>query len=215
MPQPLPADSRPLSFAFRERPRPVSSLPTDREPHLLIVDESPWRRLAIANLLEAEGYQLLDVSPRDDVLAAVASFQPDLILLDEAAADASEGTLSSQLREVDSARDLSIILLARSALDEETATSALLAGVDDYICALERPNELRARLNVQVSNKRSRDALTRVRRERGPSFAPRPRSTLSPGSPTAARWSKSFSDVPRAASPSRCCSSILDLFRNE
>ena len=29
-----------------------------------------------------------------------------------------------------------------------------------------RPNELRARLNVQVRNKRSRDALTRVRRER-------------------------------------------------
>jgi two-component system cell cycle response regulator len=166
MPHPLSADGRPTSFAFREHPRSASSLPPHREPRVLIVDESPWRRLAIANLLEAEGYQLLDVSPRDDVLAAVASFEPDLILLDEAAADASEGTLSTQLREVDSARDLSIILLARSALDEETATSALLAGVDDYICALERPNELRARLNVQVRNKRSRDALTRVRRER-------------------------------------------------
>ena len=86
-----------MSFAFRESPRSVSSLPPNREPRVLIVDESPWRRLAIANLLEAEGYQLLDVSPRDDVLAAVASFEPDLILLDEAAADASEGTLSTQL----------------------------------------------------------------------------------------------------------------------
>jgi two-component system cell cycle response regulator len=41
-----------------------------------------------------------------------------------------------------------------------------LAGADDYVAAWQRPTELRARVRVQLRNKRYRDALRRVRGER-------------------------------------------------
>jgi len=155
-----------MTLAFSSPTRAASTLPPNREPKVLIIDESPWRRLALASLLEPDGYHLRDVSPSEDVIRIVADFEPDLVLVDEAASVASGDTLCDRLRSVDSGRELSIILLARTSLDEQTATIGLLAGADDYVCGVERPNELRARLSVQIRNKRSRDSLVRVRRER-------------------------------------------------
>jgi two-component system, cell cycle response regulator len=155
-----------MTLAFVSPTRAASTLPPNREARVLIIDESPWRRLALAGLLEPDGYHLRDVSPAEDVIRAVADFEPDLVLVDEAASVASGDTICDRLRGVDTGRELSIILLARTSLDEQTATIGLLAGADDYVCAIERPNELRARLSVQIRNKRSRDTLVRVRRER-------------------------------------------------
>ena len=57
------------------------------------------------------------------------------------------------------------IVMAGSNLDEDTIARALFAGADDYIVPA-RKLEVRARIRVQLRNKRYRDALARVRSER-------------------------------------------------
>jgi two-component system cell cycle response regulator len=57
------------------------------------------------------------------------------------------------------------ILLSDGA-DERAAAAGLLAGADDFISDLGRLQELRARIHVQLRNKRLSDTLQRVRNER-------------------------------------------------
>jgi two-component system cell cycle response regulator len=57
------------------------------------------------------------------------------------------------------------IMLAGASNDEDTIARALFAGADDFIVP-SRKLEVRARIRVQLRNKRYRDALARVRSER-------------------------------------------------
>jgi two-component system cell cycle response regulator len=58
------------------------------------------------------------------------------------------------------------VILIGTAADEHDVARGLLAGADDYVPDAEREQELRARIRVQLRNKRFYDALERVRNER-------------------------------------------------
>src|SRR5207244_9109270 len=90
--------------------------------------------------------------------------RPDLIFLELASEPLVE--LCAELRAMDATRDVPILLVSDGAASEELVARGLLAGADDYVAARERPAELRARVRVQLRNKRYRDALQRVRGER-------------------------------------------------
>src|SRR5260370_12120340 len=67
---------------------------------------------------------------------------------------------------MDATRDVPFLLVSDGEASEDLVARGLLAGADDYVAARQRPIELRARVRVQLRNKRFRDALQRVRGER-------------------------------------------------
>ena len=59
-----------------------------------------------------------------------------------------------------------IILLSRGARDEHAVVQGLLAGADDFVFTDGRLDELRARISVQIRNRRDRYLLAWARQQR-------------------------------------------------
>jgi diguanylate cyclase (GGDEF)-like protein len=116
--------------------------------------------------LNAEGCEPTIVESFDEVKALVEKKRPDLVFLELEPTSEPLIELCAELRAMDGTRDVPIILVSDIPASEELVARGLLAGADDYVAARERPTELRARLRVQLRNKRFRDALQRVRGER-------------------------------------------------
>jgi len=136
----------------------------DRSATVLVVCMNPGTRLLLRELLHSEGCEPIWADSYDDVNALVESQHPDLVIIELEAEPMVE--LCAQVRAIDVARDVPIVLVSDAPASEDLVACGLLAGADDYVTARERPTELRARLRVQLRNKRYRDALHRVRGER-------------------------------------------------
>ena len=135
----------------------------ERKECILVVHEDPGARERLKKLMQGDGYDTVVLASADTVISEVGQNVPDLILFDVMMA--SGLPLCGQLRMLEPTRDVPIILTSEMAAEEELVAKGLLAGADDYVAA-ERPTELRARVRVQLRNKRYRDALHRVRGER-------------------------------------------------
>src|ERR1041384_6786026 len=145
----------------------LSSTPpiAERAGRVLVVEPETERRAMLRALLEHEGYDCVFLPDGDELLRLTAEYEPDLILL---AADLPGGSgleLVGDLRAMDPRVHFPVILLGTAAGEEEVARG-LLAGADDFVPDPERQQELRARIRVQLRNKRFYDALERVRNER-------------------------------------------------
>ncbi|HEY4157886.1 MAG TPA: diguanylate cyclase, partial [Polyangiaceae bacterium] len=137
----------------------------ERSDRVLVVESSEERRLALKELLDAEGYESVYLTDGDELLRLIAEYEPDLILLAAELPSASGLKLCGDLRASDPRRHFPVIILAEEA-DEAAVARGLLAGADDFMSTPARPVELRARIRVQLRNKRFYDALYRLRNER-------------------------------------------------
>ena len=145
----------------------LSSSPpiAERAGRVLVVEPETERRVELRTLLEQEGYDCVFLPDGDELLRLTAEYQPDLILL---AADLPGGSgleLVGDLRAMDPRVHYPVILLGTAAGEEQVARG-LLAGADDFVPDPDRQQELRARIRVQLRNKRFYDTLERVRNER-------------------------------------------------
>jgi diguanylate cyclase (GGDEF)-like protein len=138
----------------------------DRSAAILVACRDPNARLHLRELLHAEGCDPTLVESFEEARAYVENKRPELVFLELEADSDPMVEFCSELRGMDSTRDVPIILVSETAASEELVARGLLAGADDYVAARERPTELRARVRVQLRNKRYRDALQRVRGER-------------------------------------------------
>lgn len=132
---------------------------------MLVVEPETERRSMLRALLEHEGYDCVFLPDGDELLRLTAEYEPDLILLAADLPTMSGLELVGDLRAMDPRLHYPVILLGTAA-DEEEVARGLLAGADDYVPDPERQQELRARIRVQLRNKRFYDALERVRNER-------------------------------------------------
>jgi diguanylate cyclase (GGDEF)-like protein len=132
---------------------------------VLVVEPETERRADLRNLLEQEGYDSVFLPDGDELLRLTAEYEPDLILLAADLPGMSGLELVGDLRAMDPRNHYPVILLGTAA-DEEEVARGLLAGADDFVPDPERQQELRARIRVQLRNKRFYDALERVRNER-------------------------------------------------
>jgi two-component system, cell cycle response regulator len=131
----------------------------------LVVEPEDQRRAVLRGLLEHEGYDCVFLPDGDELLRLTAEYEPDLILLAADLPGASGLELVGDLRAMDPRVHYPVILIGTAA-DEHDVARGLLAGADDYVPDVEREQELRARIRVQLRNKRFHDALERVRNER-------------------------------------------------
>jgi two-component system cell cycle response regulator len=142
----------------------LSINPSERPGRIALVEAEPARREALSRVLASEGYQVQAVSELGELEAMRSAFAPELVLCSQARA-ASPLELIAQLRAgYGSARPL--VILVGSAADEATIAAALYAGADDYVADIGRTAELRARIRVQLRNRRTLETLQRVKTER-------------------------------------------------
>ncbi|MDP2290948.1 MAG: response regulator transcription factor [Actinomycetota bacterium] len=112
-------------------------------PKILVVDDEPTVREVVAQYLVRDGYEVRELDRGDLVEAAVAQFQPDLIVLDIMLPGASGLDF---LRRTDRHRVPVILLTAR--VEEPDRVLGLELGADDYITKPFSPRELVARVRT-------------------------------------------------------------------
>ena len=97
---------------------------------ILVVDDEPSIVDAVATALRYEGYDVEEATTGLDALAAVARFEPDLIVLDWMLPDVEGIEVGRRLRE----RGFKTAILFLTAKDAvEDKVRALRAGGDDYV----------------------------------------------------------------------------------
>ena len=112
-------------------------------PKILVVDDEPTVREVVAQYLVRDGYVVRELDRGDLVDAAVAQFQPDLIVLDIMLPGASGLDF---LRRSGTDRVPVILLTAR--VEESDRVLGLELGADDYISKPFSPRELVARVRT-------------------------------------------------------------------
>jgi two-component system cell cycle response regulator len=133
--------------------------PSDRPRRILIVDDDGDRRELFAKVLRHEGYDVDSLAEGTGLVARVRHDPPDLVLLDIMLPEISGLEICGDLRMLDEARMMPIILVTSAFQDEQSVVRGLMAGADDYIVSPFRLDELRARVRVQLRNRRDREML--------------------------------------------------------
>jgi diguanylate cyclase (GGDEF)-like protein len=143
---------------------PIHSLesippPSDVPRNVLVVDDDDARRQLFERILRLEGYGVEVAAGADEALDRINESPPDLILLDVHLEGTSGIELCGELRLIDELRLTPIVLVSAVYQSEEWAVRGLLAGADDFLQVPERLEELKARIRVQLRNRRDREML--------------------------------------------------------
>ncbi|MEI7892578.1 MAG: diguanylate cyclase [Myxococcales bacterium] len=136
-----------------------SAPPMERVRRLLIVDDLPKRSQDVVDIFSSDDYDVAALLDSDDTLEYVAAQPPDLVLIHSELAGTSGVELCGELRMRDELRLIPIILYSETDNDEDSVVRGLLAGADDYVAVSGRHLELRARVRVQLRNRRDRELL--------------------------------------------------------
>jgi DNA-binding response OmpR family regulator len=112
---------------------------------ILIVEDDPHILLGLEEVLKSEGYEPASCNRGDEALAAVAKFQPTLIVLDVMLPGASGYDICKQLR----AKKISAPILMLTAKGQEIdKVVGLDLGADDYVTKPFGVRELLARIQA-------------------------------------------------------------------
>ena len=111
---------------------------------VLIVDDENDRRRLLCCLLETEGYEVADTAEPQAALEAVASWDPDIVLLDVMLGDEDGRELLGEIRRLS---DLPVVFLSGRG-HEVDRIAGLKSGADDYLVKPFSPGELAARIEA-------------------------------------------------------------------
>lgn len=128
---------------------------------ILIVDDDPHIRKVVRFALEKEGFDVVEASDGREGLEAVASYAPDLVILDVTMPRMGGTQMCQELRQ--SNNRVPIIFLS-SRDDEIDRVLGLELGGDDYVTKPFSPRELVAR--VRAFFRRFDDARTEAPTDR-------------------------------------------------
>jgi diguanylate cyclase (GGDEF)-like protein len=133
--------------------------PPNRVRRILVVDDDPARLELISRTLRHDGHEVDCLSDAAGLFDHIAARPPDLVLLDVMLPGASGIELVADMRMIEELKLVPIILFTAAVDDEESVVRGLMCGADDYITAPWRVHELRARVHVQLRNRRERELL--------------------------------------------------------
>lgn len=132
---------------------------------ILIVEDDPHILLGLEEVLKSEGYETASCNRGDEAVAAVAKFQPALIVLDVMLPGASGYDICKQLR----AKKIPTPILMLTAKGQEIdKVVGLDLGADDYVTKPFGVRELLARIQallrrtVTVTEKIESDAIFKI-----------------------------------------------------
>jgi diguanylate cyclase (GGDEF)-like protein len=152
----------------RSAARDVPSLaPRSAPGRVLLVDQVDSRQAPLIEAIIRSTGHLVEVSEWPINLEdALAQYTPDLLLLGVDLNGVSGFEVCGDLRLTDLGRVVPVVLVAAAHGAKDLVEMGLRAGADDVLRMSMTPGELQARMEVQIRNKRTRDALQELRRER-------------------------------------------------
>lgn len=124
---------------------------------ILVIEDDPDIRKVITYILEDAGYRTLTAETAMNGLITAREAHPDLLLLDLGLPDFDGAEVTRRLR--NSQDDVPVIVL--SAVDSmERKLTLLNGGADDYLTKPFSPEELLARIKVQLRRGSAPDVIT-------------------------------------------------------
>lgn len=99
---------------------------------VLIADDEPNIVVSLEFLMERHGYEIHVTGTGDEVIPAVRSFRPHLVLLDVMLPGKTGFEICQELRQDPALRDLKIVMLTAKGRDTEVA-KGLALGADAYV----------------------------------------------------------------------------------
>ena len=130
----------------------------DRKPSILVVDDIPANLSVLLDLLTGAGFTVLVADSGARALLQVSHRQPDLILLD-ALMPGINGFETCRRLKADPATSHLPVLFMTALTDTAARLAGFAAGASDYISKPFEPEEVLARLHVQLEVQRLRRVL--------------------------------------------------------
>jgi CheY-like chemotaxis protein len=126
---------------------------TRRGAVILLVDDEDQLRRAMRDLLERQGYTILEARDGAEALAEIDRGNPDLMILDLNLPGVDGYTVLAQVRSREITRNLPVIVLTAKG-DEDNEVKVLELGADDFLTKPFRARALAARLQSTLSRHR-------------------------------------------------------------
>jgi DNA-binding response OmpR family regulator len=139
------------------------STPNPESPpiRVLIAEDDPLSAELLENILTDSGYATQIASDGEETLHKVASWQPDLILLDVMMPKISGFEVCKRLRAMPTLRGAAVLMV--TALDEpRDVERAVEAGTDDFLTKPINKNELLLRVRAALASRQTQDDLDRT-----------------------------------------------------
>lgn len=132
---------------------------TAAKDKILVIDDQPSVRFGLRQLLEGEGYRVLEAESGAQALPIVTEKAPELILLDLRLPDVSGLELLTRIREIDD--DVPVIILTAHG-SIETAIEALKKGAENFFTKPFDPESLLILIGKTLEQSRARRELLLV-----------------------------------------------------
>ncbi len=113
---------------------------------VVIIEDDPLVRTALARALERLGHQVAQADRAMSGLALVVAERPDVVVLDLGLPDLDGVELLKMLRPVSDA----VVIAATARVMEDEIVRTLDAGADDYVCKPFSPEQLDARIRAAL-----------------------------------------------------------------
>lgn len=145
----------------RPSPDPPLSEGTDDEPAtILVVDDEPYARQLLTDLLEAQGFRVVSVARGEETFSWIGVV--DLVLLDAMLPGRDGWSICRELKERYDPLLPVIMVTARTAPEDVVRTFE--AGADDYVAKPFHAAELTARIESRLRVHRAERALQQMNR---------------------------------------------------
>ncbi len=125
---------------------------------ILVADDDPPIRSALARLLRSEGLEVLETGDGEDALRLFREQQPDLVLLDVVMPGRDGFDVCAELK-ADPATALTPVVMLTGLTDVEDRVKGIEAGADDFLSKPFDRLELLARVRSALKTKRYTDEL--------------------------------------------------------
>jgi len=125
---------------------PSVAEPAPARPVVLLIEDEPQIRRFLRAALGTQGFRLIEAATGEEGLAAAATRQPEIIILDLGLPDMDGLDIIGRVREWST---IPIIILSARGQERDKIT-ALDAGADDYVAKPFGVGELLARMRVAV-----------------------------------------------------------------
>jgi two-component system, cell cycle response regulator DivK len=120
---------------------------------ILHVEDNLANRMIVRDLLEFQGYQVIDVSDGEEALAAADRERPDLILMDIQLPHISGLEVSRRIKAREELRHIPIIAVTSFALSGDDRKAAEV-GCEGYVAKPYRPRDLLQLIKTLLSSGR-------------------------------------------------------------